>query len=106
MVLAVSGCIFKWHKAAATPPAATSSKMIVTPDLSQAAKVVDVNTVGRFVILNFPAGQMPKPQQTFFLYRHGLKVGEVRITGPKDQNNIVADIVTGNAKVGDAVRNE
>jgi hypothetical protein len=98
-----SGCIWHRHKVKTTPPV---SKAIVTPDDSLAAKVVSVNTVGRFVVLAFPAGQMPKLQQTLFLYRAGLKVGEVRITGPQSENNIVADLVAGEAKSGDVVRDQ
>ena len=62
-----------------------------------------MNTVGRFVVLSFPASQIPKVEQTLFLYRGGLKTAEVRITGPQQENNIVADLVSGEAQVGDSV---
>ena len=81
-----------------------ASSAVVTPDLSLAAKVITVNTVGRFVLLNFPDDKMPKMHQTFFVYRSGMKVAEVKITGPKSDNNIVADLVSGEPKVGDSVR--
>jgi hypothetical protein len=55
-------------------------------------------------VLGFPVGQMPKLEQGLFLYREGMKVGEVKITGPQRENNIVADLVTGEAQVGDEVR--
>lgn len=77
---------------------------IVTPDTTLLAKVVAANDVGRFVIVGFPNNQMPQLQQILFLYRAGLKVAEVKIIGPQDGNNIVADIVSGDAKVGDTVR--
>ncbi len=79
-----------------TPCAAT----IVTPDNSLSARVVSYNASGRFVVLSFPPGQMPKLDQSLFLYRDGMKVGEVKITGPQRENNIVADLVTGEAQVG------
>lgn len=79
---------------------------IVTPDTSLAAKVVAANDVGRFVIMSFPAEQLPKMNQTLFLYRAGLKVAEVKVTGPQSDNNIVADLVSGEARVGDTVRAE
>ena len=79
---------------------------IVTPDTSLMAKVVAANEVGRFVIVSFPANQAPKLQQSLFLYRGGLKVAEVKVTGPQSENNIVADLVSGDAKVGDSVRSE
>ena len=102
-----SGCASKKSKPAPVKPVVpVVSKPIVTPDLSLAAKVISVNTVGRFVVLDFPANQMPKLQQKFFLYRAGLKTGEVKITGPQSENNIVADLVAGEAKVGDTVRDQ
>ncbi|HEY5042220.1 MAG TPA: hypothetical protein VIK53_09470 [Verrucomicrobiae bacterium] len=106
LAVAATGCIFKKDKSTATAPAVAAPQAIVTPDLSLAAKVISVNTVGRFVVLSFPAGQMPKPQQTLFLYREGLKVAEIKITGPQQGNDIVADLVSGEAKTGDTVRNE
>lgn len=79
---------------------------IVTPDTSLLAKIVAANEVGRFVIVGFPNNQVPKLQQSLFLYRAGLKVAEVKVTGPQSENNIVADIISGDAKVGDTVRSE
>ncbi len=98
-----TGCASKKNKAA-TQPAAMVPQAIVTPDLSLTAKVLSVNVVGRFVVLDFPNGRVPSLQQTFFLYRAGLKVGEVKITGPQADNAIVADLTSGEAKVGDTVR--
>ncbi len=104
LAVATSGCsLFGKHSSQAKPAA---PQPIVTPDASFAAKVISVNTVGRFVILSFPAGQMPKPDQALFLYRAGLKVAQVKITGPQQENNIVADLVSGDAQVGDTVRDE
>jgi hypothetical protein len=93
----------------ATAPVTTPTPApapIVTPDYSLAAKVVSVNTIGRFVVLSFPASQMPKMDQTLFIYRGGLKVAEVRVTGPQQDNNTVADITSGEAQVGDTVRDQ
>ncbi|HUA68121.1 MAG TPA: hypothetical protein VMA13_06195, partial [Candidatus Saccharimonadales bacterium] len=84
--------------------AAPTLNPIVTPDNSPAAKVAAYNPAGRFVVLTFPVGTMPGINQIMFLYRDGLKVGEVKITGPQQDNNVVADLVTGTAQVGDTVR--
>jgi hypothetical protein len=101
-----AGCAH--HKAAQTarPAAAVAPPAIVTPDNSLTARVVSYNASGRFVVLSFPPGQMPKLEQSLFLYRGGMKVGEVKITGPQRENNIVADLVTGEAQVGDEVRDQ
>jgi hypothetical protein len=64
------------------------------------------NAVGRFVVLSFPVGRMPRLDQTLFLYRNGLKVAEVKVTGPQRDNNVVADIISGDAQAGDEVRSE
>ena len=104
LIFAVSGCSGGKHQVGTTAkPAVTKPAPIVTPDYSLTAKVISVNTVGRFVVLSFPAGGMPKIDQTLFLYRGGLKVAEVRITGPQQESNIVADLTSGDAQVGDTV---
>lgn len=103
LFFATSGCSLFSHKTDTTRPAAATPAPIVTPDFSLAAKVVSVNTVGRFVVLSFPASLMPKVDQTLFLYRDGLKTAEVRVTGPQQDNNTVADVVSGDAQVGDTV---
>ena len=77
---------------------------VVRPDASLNARVADYNAEGRFVVLSFPIGEMPQMGQTLFLYRGGLKVGDVLVTGPQRDNNIVADLVSGEAQAGDEVR--
>ena len=104
--LLTNGCALKRHEPAVVVPASVSSQTIVTPDFSLAAKVVSVNAVGRFVVLSFPAGRLPKLQQAMFLYRAGLKIAEVRVAGPQEENNIVADLVSGEPQVGDTVREQ
>lgn len=106
VAVVASGCSSSKKHSATAKPAVTSPKTIVTPDDSLAAKVVSVNTVGRFVVLDFPTGQLPKLQQTLFIYRAGLKTAEVKITGPQQEDNIVADLITGEAQVGDTVRDQ
>jgi hypothetical protein len=63
-----------------------------------------VNAAGKFVVLSFPLGQMPAFDQALHLYRKGVKVAEVKVTGPKLDENIVADLAQGSAEVGDDVR--
>ena len=56
--------------------------------------------------MSFPIGQMPQINQTLFLYRGGLKVAELKVTGPQSENNIVADLISGDAQVSDEVRDQ
>ncbi len=112
MALAVSGCASRKRVA---PTAAYGSlsgtytnadKLIVTPENPLVGTVVKVNSEARFVVLNFPIGQMPKFGQSFGVYRQGLKVGELRITGPQRDDNTIADIVDGDAAVNDTARRQ
>jgi hypothetical protein len=98
----VSGCVFYRQKTSAPTP--KTPAMIVTPDASLAGKVVSFNAAGRFVVLSFPVGRMPAMGESLFLYRGGLKTGEIKISGPQRESNIVADLVTGDAQAGDEVR--
>jgi hypothetical protein len=114
--LTLSGCAWTerhlpWHHDATSPasqpaPAAPPKQTIVTPDNSLVAKVLSVNTVARFVVLNFPEGKLPKLEQHLFLYRGGLKTAEVKVVGPQQETSIVADIISGEAQVGDTVRDQ
>lgn len=76
----------------------------MTPDTRVTGKVVRVNPSGQFVVLNFPIGRLPSLQQRMDLYRNGMKVGEVLVTGPHLDDDIVADIVAGAAERGDEAR--
>lgn len=93
---------------ARAPAAAPSAALnpIITPDNSLTARVAAYNSAGRFVVLTFPVGLMPAKDQTLFLYRNGLKTGEVKITGPQRDNDVVADLVAGTAQVGDEVHEQ
>lgn len=82
----------------------SEQKIIVTPETVLIGKVVRVNVNARFAVLNFPVGIMPTPGQQLNVYRQGLKVGEVKATGPQQDDNVVADIVNGEAQVGDELR--
>jgi len=97
-----------FHRSAPTAarPASVETAPIVTLDSSLSAKVVSYNQSKRYVVLNFPSGQMPKIDQALFLYRDGLKTAELKVTGPQSDNNIVADVVSGDALVGDDVRDQ
>jgi hypothetical protein len=106
LALGTAGCSLSGASAGAARTSATVSSAIVTPDSSLTATVVAVNPVGRFVVLGFNSGPLPKDDKTLFIYHAGLKVAEVKITGPRKDVNVVADLVAGDAEVGDTVRAE
>ena len=105
VVILISGCASK-KPVPAGISIAPAPQMIVTPDSSLMAKVVRYNSAGRFVVLSFPTGQMPKMDQTLFLYRGGLKAAEIKINGWQQDNLVVADVTSGEAQVGDEVRDQ
>lgn len=84
---------------------ASAKAAAVKPDDTLMGRVVSANARGRFAILNFPINRMPAVDEKMFIYRDGLKIGEVRISGPQKDDNIVADVLTGEARGGDEVRN-
>ncbi len=81
-------------------------RVIVTPAKGLSGTVVRVNDTLRYAVLNFPFGTLPPKEQKINVYRRGLKVGEVLITGPQQDDNIVADVVTGEVQAGDNLRTD
>jgi hypothetical protein len=88
------------------PPAAPSSRPIVTPDLRSVGRVAMVNMQGRFVVLSFPPGPVPQPGERLNVNHAGLKIGEIKITGPQRDYDTVADLTQGEANVGDEAKGE
>jgi hypothetical protein len=84
----------------------TKDKPIITPFAGMQGKVASVNQVSRFAVITFPSPPLPQPGRVLSVYRAGLKVGEIRITPPAPiMLNVTGDI-TGEAAVGDEVREE
>jgi hypothetical protein len=112
----LAGCSWGKHKSS-PPPAnvdlsrsttsatnAAADKFLVTPDEGVNGRVASVNENLRFVVLTFPLGQLPPVDSRMNVFRNGAIVGEVKISGPQQNFNSVADIVLGDAKKGDEVR--
>jgi len=87
-------------------PKTPAEKLIVTPDNGLVGKVEMVNQNARYAVLSFPIGHLPAMEQRLNEYRRGLKVGEVKVTGPQIEDNVVADIVEGESAGGDEVRDK
>lgn len=92
--------------AAKTPGAKTARSPALAPTLETVGKIVSVNSAVRIAVLEFPLTAMPSPGLKMNVYRRGQKVGELKISGPQDENNIVADLTAGDAQTGDEVRND
>jgi hypothetical protein len=110
LALVFSGCAK--GKAARAPAGAAPAHppkkqgVIVAPDTAVTGKVTRVHAEGRFVVLTFPVGHLPSVGQGLSVFRRGIKVGEVKVAGPQREENIVADVLTGDCQVGDEVRSQ
>ncbi len=64
-----------------------------------------VNVQAKFVVLQFPIGQLPPVETRMVVYHGDAKTGEVKITGPALDNDLIAaDIVLGTVQENDEVR--
>jgi hypothetical protein len=91
---------------APAPVVTNNSAPIVTPGGAIRGQVASVNASGRFVVLSYPIGGLPSVEKRLNVYHNGLKVAELKVTGPQRDNNIVADIVAGQCGPGDQVRED
>ncbi|HEY3862905.1 MAG TPA: hypothetical protein VGO59_13555 [Verrucomicrobiae bacterium] len=105
--LLITGCRHAKPPVRQPPPATKpAGKTYVTPELGTIGRVEMVNTAGRFVVISFPAGHVPPLGQHWTVRHQGLKIGRVTISGPQHDIDTVADIVEGDANVGDEVARE
>jgi hypothetical protein len=86
------------------PLSAAGAKLIVSPSHEFYGTVAAVDPHGRFVVLNFPLGQMPAVDTVLPVFRHGVNVGQVKITGPQRDDNTAADVISGDLQVDDDAR--
>src|SRR5687768_2892979 len=80
--------------------------VIVTPGGSLPGTIISVNSGARFAVLRFPLGDMPPLNQRMSVYRQGLKVADLKISGPQRDAHTVADILAGECRAGDEVRGD
>ncbi len=81
----------------------SGQKLVVTVQSGLEGKVTSVNPEGRYVVLTFPVGSLPALEQQLNVYHRGFKTAELRVSGPQLDDTIVADILSGQASVGDRV---
>jgi hypothetical protein len=86
------------------PPQTTNQSQLLLATTS-VGKVAKVNLQAKFVVLQFPIGQLPPIDTRMVVYHSEAKTGEVKITGPTLDNDLtVADIVLGTVQENDEVR--
>jgi len=69
-------------------------------------KVIHANPQLRFVVMDFPLRRMPALEQRLNVYRENQKVGEVKVSGPTRDTTIAGDVMVGEARVDDEVRED
>lgn len=79
---------------------------IVTPATGTRGRITSVNASGGFVILSYPVGTLPTLERRLNVYRGGLKVAELKVTGPNRDTLTVADITAGQCQIGDEARED
>jgi hypothetical protein len=110
LLLFLPACSRFHKKAASVPPrtatttATNQTSLIVAPSAS--GKVAFVNKQAGHVVLIFPIGQVPPLNTRMVVYHNEAKVGEVKVSGPTQENLTVADIVLGSVAENDEVRSE
>lgn len=104
LVLAMAGSGCAGGKKPRAGRGADNQSPIVKPDTMLVGRVARVNLALRIAVLNFPIGRLPALEQRLGVYRAGMKVGEIKVTGPQRDDHIVGDITVGEAQAGDEVR--
>jgi hypothetical protein len=67
-------------------------------------RIASVNPTLRFVVMDFTVWRMPALDQRLHVYRNDQRIGEVKVTGPAVDTTIAGDLVAGEARPGDEVR--
>jgi hypothetical protein len=89
-----------------TPPVAKEASPAVSIEVSRVlgGTVSLVNERAGLCVVTFPIGRLPALQSVMKVYRRGVTVGEIQITGPQRDDNIAADILSGELRNGDEAR--
>lgn len=97
----------KSRKASKTTAARDSTSPTKAKALNESTgKVASVNSDLRFVVIDFALNPLPKVDQRLSVFHDGQKVGEVKISNQTRNAIVAADIMSGQAQVGDEVRPE
>ena len=85
-------------------PAQRGTQVVPVDEIS--GRVASVSPLYGFVVIDFYLSRLPQVGQKLGVYRQGLKVGEVKISSWERSQIVAADLVAGQANVGDQVRME
>jgi hypothetical protein len=101
----LSGCLGSGATAPArTPAAPVGAHLEPSSSETGVARVASVNSELGFVVVDFSGQAMPPVGTRVNVYRGDKRVGTVRITEPVHAPLATADVVEGEARVGDEAR--
>ena len=83
-----------------------TTKSVMTPINRVSGHVVLVNADLKYVVVDFPTGKLPVPNQRLNVYHEGDKVAEIIISPQSRDSTFAADIVKGEVQPRDIVRED
>ena len=104
VALGLTSCATKKQAQAPASNALWTNAPVMRPSASISGRIDWVNAKARYVIISLPLGTMPSLGSRMSVYRAGLKVGEVKVSPPQQNNFTAADILAGECQIGDEVR--
>jgi hypothetical protein len=104
-LLFLASCARNSGTRATQNPSGSGTKAPVLKSSSVLVGRIDsINLKARYVIVSFPLGALPSSGSLLDVYREGLKVAELKVTPPQQNNLTAADILAGECRLGDEVR--
>jgi hypothetical protein len=79
---------------------------VLRPSSVLVGRIDSINIRAAYVIASFPFGSLPMVGSRLDVYRQGLKVAELKVTLPQENNLTAADIVAGECRIGDEARSK
>jgi hypothetical protein len=98
LALLLSGCATSSTR---TGQGAGETPVKIEPDPRIYGRIASVNERGQFVVVDFNVAGVPPLPARLNVYREREMVAVVRLTGPRDDNLVAGDIVSGEVRVGD-----
>ena len=79
---------------------------VITPVSAFSGRVVLVNGPLKYLVAEGTIGRLPPVEQRLNIYRDGQKIGEAVVSNQSRGANFAADILQGEARVGDTLRSD
>jgi len=104
MALIFASCATKKSAQAPGSDGMWTNAPVAKPMAIVSGRIDSVNPKGRYVVISFQIGTMPPLDSRLTVYRAGVKVAELKVTPPQQNNFTAADIIEGECQIGDEAR--